>query len=213
MTKRQKLIKKMTSKVAHLEYKAFSVESIGGADVLADYLHQAYCTKDAVVQLGYVCPHCKGNQFSVDTGTYHNKTRCPTCDTSLVSFWSPSRTQHYFSSKQNSLGYLAFDQGKLIGLIWGFPRTLPSDTKPGLYADMIIINKELHKTKLGMGLIFKLTEYFLSGAKAQGYCHMIGRTQIINAPLVSTFKLMGGTEVGPDPSDPKTRTLWSFSLI
>ncbi|MDK1289364.1 hypothetical protein [Pseudoalteromonas umbrosa] len=213
MTKEQNLIEKMTSRAAHLDYKAFSLESIGGIDVLVDYLHQAYCENDSVVQLGHVCPHCKGNEFNVSTETYRDKTHCPICDTPLVSFWSKPRTQHYFSSKRNSLGYLAFDQGKLIGLIWGFPRTLPSNTKPGLYADMIIINKKFHKTKLGMGIIFKLTEHFLSGAKAQGYCHMIGRTQITNAPLISAFKLIGSKEVGPDPSDPKTRTLWSLSLV
>ncbi|MDK2594305.1 hypothetical protein [Pseudoalteromonas obscura] len=213
MSHNQTLINTFISKAVHFDIKEFTLSNIGGSKALANYLHAAYCEQDAVVNLGLVCPHCKGNNFSVSTDTYHNLTHCPICNSELVSFWSPSRTEYYFTSKINSLGYLAFHNGQLVGLIWGFPKSFKNSTKLELYADLLVIDKSLHKSKTGMGLICRLKQHFENSARAHGYSHWLGRTQVTNAPLISTFKLFGGKIVGPDPGDPATRTLWSFPLF
>jgi hypothetical protein len=145
----QTTVDKLLERSSSLIYRQFDVEQLGGWGMLSNRLHEEYCSKNATIYLGMVCPACKGNDFSLGWGTYKNVIYCPDCGSQLGSFWSESRTKHRFSQQISPLGVTAFNGADLVGFIWGFEKTILTEDKPGLYIEMVVLDKKHRHSKLG----------------------------------------------------------------
>ncbi|MBE0366986.1 hypothetical protein [Pseudoalteromonas aurantia] len=202
------LFSNLCKKASDVNYVPWHINVIGGIEGLSHYLHHAYCTDDSAVYLGWVCPQCKGNDFSLSKAVYRNREYCPVCTTKLTSFWSLQRTQYYFMHAQQPFGYFATKHLEVQGLIWGYKKPLHNLSNEVFYIDMVVINKSLHKTKTGISIVLNLIKTLSNYAAQQGFDYLAGRTQVDNSPLISVFKLIDAQIFGPDPTEPKTRTLW-----
>ena len=172
----QSLADKLKERSNKLLYRKFDIEQLGGWSMFSKRLHEEYGTKTSNIYLGMVCPACKKNDFSLGWGTYKSLINCPDCNGKLGSFWSEPRTKYRFSQQELSLGVVAFNGAELIGFIWGFEKTIPTEDKPGFYIEMAVINKEYRNSILGQSGLYGMFLSIEKSLKELNYPYIFTRT-------------------------------------
>lgn len=206
----------------------FSIDYFGqnGWKNFANILHREYSR--GPLKLSYVCPHCKGDDFSRQWGVYPKPGPCPDCNGPLVAYWSEARTRSYFLGQKGFCGVMALKGDIILGWILGFDRSYVSASHSPefqigsdehcFYIDMMVILPQFRKDRLILtGFARPIFHQPLAGLlytglmkklRRMGYGYVFAKTLDSMVIVNRLLGMAGFKSFMPDPEDLGGSNIW-----